>query len=87
MKYGIYSIRDMKTGFLPPTVDVNALSAMRNFEHACYNSDSLFFSHPEDYSLFALGTFDTDTGRICPDDNPTELVSAFQVKLKNEEKG
>lgn len=87
MKYGIYSIRDLKTGFLPPTVDFNAISAMRNFEHACLNTESLFFSHPEDYSLFALGTFDTDTGRIDPDDNPAELLTAAQVKIKSETKG
>lgn len=87
MKYNIYSIRDVKTGFLPPTYDVNDQSAVRNFEHACLNGDSLFFSHAEDYSLFALGSFDTDTGRIYSDDNPTELVSAFQVKIKYEKKG
>ena len=34
MKYGIYSIRDARTGFLPPTVDQNDSSAMRNFAHA-----------------------------------------------------
>lgn len=64
MIYGIYSIRDSKTGFLPITVDINDASAMRNFEHAAQNNSSLFFTHSCDYDLCRLGSFDTDTGEI-----------------------
>lgn len=66
MKYGVYSIRDYKTGFLTPTIDVNDASARRNFEHACSNPNSLFCSHPSDYALFKIGTYDSDSGRIEP---------------------
>ena len=31
MKYPIYSIRDAKTGFMSPTVDMNDPAAVRNF--------------------------------------------------------
>ena len=64
MIYGIYSVKDIKTGYLPPTFDMNDLSAMRNFEHACMNEDSLFFTHPADYQLYKVGSFDTETGSI-----------------------
>lgn len=64
MIYGIYSIKDAKTGYLPPTFDINDLSAMRNFEHACQNPDSLFFTHPQDYTLYCIGSFDTDSGNL-----------------------
>lgn len=64
MIYGMYSVKDLKTGYLPPTFDLNDLSAMRNFEHACMNEDSLFFTHPSDYQLFKVGTFDTETSDI-----------------------
>lgn len=64
MIYGIYSVKDLKTGYLPPTYDVNDLSSMRNFEHACMNPDSLFFTHASDYQLFKVGSFDTETGEI-----------------------
>lgn len=66
MKYGIYSIRDSRTGFLPPTVDQNDMSARRNMEHAASQRNSLFFSHPEDYSLFRIGEFDTESGQLTP---------------------
>lgn len=64
MKYGVYSIRDARTGFLPPTVDLNDSSAMRNFAHACMQKESLLFSHIEDYCLCKIGEFDTETGKI-----------------------
>lgn len=66
MKYGIYCIRDAKTTFLTPTVDLNDQSAMRNFAHATMQSNNLFNSHPQDYSLFRIGTFDSESGIIEP---------------------
>lgn len=66
MKYGVYSIRDARTGFLPPTVDQNDSSAMRNFAHACMQKESLLFSHIEDYSLCKIGEFDSSKGVISP---------------------
>lgn len=80
MKAFVFCIRDVKSGFLQPTVEVNAGVAVRNFEHAVLrNEDSLFFSHPEDYSLFLIGTFDTDSGVITPQTVPEEVVSAGAV--------
>lgn len=66
MIYGVYSIRDLKTGYLSITLEQNDASAIRNFEHACSRSDSLLYSHGSDYSLYKLGTFDTDTGTVVP---------------------
>lgn len=66
MIYGLYAIRDTKTGYLTPTVDHNDSSARRNFEHAVNQTESLFYSHPADYSLYKIGVYDTDTGRIEP---------------------
>lgn len=66
MIYNIYAIRDLKTGFMSLTLDQNDPSAMRNFKHACMNTQSLFFTHPEDYALYCLGEFDTDEGQIYP---------------------
>lgn len=64
MKLPIYSIRDVHTGFMTPTVDQNDASAMRNFGHAVMQSQSLMNSHPKDYSLYKVGEFDSDTGEI-----------------------
>lgn len=62
MKYSIYSIRDDLTGFLTPTFEVNDAVAMRNFSYAVERDDSLLSSHPQDYSFYHIGYFDSDTG-------------------------
>lgn len=64
MKYPVFCIRDIHTGFMSPTVDQNANAAIRNFEHAVMQSASLMNSHPEHYSLYKVGEFETDTGAI-----------------------
>ncbi len=66
MILGIYSIYDKKTGYLTPTVDQNDAAAKRNFEHAMMQESNLLFSHPEDYALHKLGSFNTETGEIIP---------------------
>ena len=62
MIFGMYAIKDAKTGFMTPTVDQNDASALRNFEHAVNQSDSLLNSHPNDFSLYKLASFDTVNG-------------------------
>lgn len=79
MKYPIYAIRDFKTGFLTPTVEPNVHSAVRNFEHACLRSDSLFFTHPSDYALFLIGEYDTDSGVIASVTPVEEVITASQA--------
>lgn len=64
MKLGVYAIRDNLTGFLSPTVEQNDASAIRNFEHAMANFNSLMYSHPKDYDLYRIGSFDTETGEL-----------------------
>lgn len=66
MTYYIYSIRDIKTGFMIPTMDNNDESAFRNFAFSIGNSDSLFTYFPSDFSLYCLAAFDSDSGLISP---------------------
>lgn len=80
MKYPVYAIRDVHTGFMPPTVDRNDNSAMRNFVHAARNPESLFNSHPQDYALFKIGEYETDTGEIVPC-LPVEICSGVSIGL------
>jgi hypothetical protein len=82
MKYGVYSIRDARTGFLPPTVDQNDSSAMRNFAHACMQKESLLFSHIEDYSLCKIGEFDTETGTISAQ-LPEVILDGTSIQRKD----
>lgn len=66
MIYGVYSIRDVKTGFMSPTIDQNDDSASRNFYHAVVNSDGILYTFASDFSLYHIANFDTDTGIMDP---------------------
>lgn len=88
MIYGVYAIRDVKVGFLSPAVEINDDIAQRNFENAILNADhSLFFTHPDDFSFYRLGTFDSNSGVIEPSALPEFICSASSVYGLREKKG
>lgn len=66
MIYGIYCVRDLKSGFTAPMLDLNDDVAIRNFKDSCLNvklNPSMFYN-PADYSLYKLGEYDTEAGKI-----------------------
>ena len=79
MKFGVYSIEDIKTGFMTPTIDQNDNSAVRNFSSAIMQSDGILFTHAEDFRLFKIGEFDTDTGSILAVAPLVHLVDGSDV--------
>lgn len=87
MIYGLYSIRDAKTGFMPPQLDMNGDSAIRNFEHAVLNPNSLFYTHASDYSLWHVADFDIETGQVIPLVPANHLVDAISLNRKESNNG
>lgn len=88
MIYGVYAIRDAKVGFLSPTVEINDDIAQRNFENAILNADhSLFFTHPDDFSFYRLGSFNSDSGAIEVSGLPVFVCSASAVYGLREKRG
>lgn len=64
MKYGLYTMKDEKVGYLQVTQDVNDYTAIRNFTHAITAEGSLFNANKSDFKLYKLGEFDSATGEI-----------------------
>lgn len=64
MIFPMYSIRDIHTGFMSPMVDQNDNSAARNFAHAIIASDGVMHTHPSDFDLFKIGSFDSENGQL-----------------------
>lgn len=62
MIYSIYSIQDALTGFGAPTLQNNDAAAYRSFAEVFKD-----VFQPSDYSLWKLGSFDTNTGEIIPE--------------------
>lgn len=82
MKYGVYVIRDMLTGYLTPTVDVNDKSAARNFVHAITRTDGIFHSHPQDFDLLRIGNYDSETGVVSDCEHELVAVGLTVSKLQ-----
>lgn len=67
MILSMYSVRDALTGFMTPVLEQNDASAMRNFRVACEQSGpSLMYARSEQFSLYRVAHFDTDTGVLSP---------------------
>ncbi len=70
MQIQIFSIYDAKAeAFIQPFYSPTKAVGIRNFAHAANNPDSEFYKFAGDYTLFHIGTFDSDTGLI--EQNPT----------------
>lgn len=63
MIFGVYAIRDLKSGFMSPTVEVNNQVAIRNFSYAVLHNE-MFDSFVSDYSFYRIGSFDSNTGIV-----------------------
>lgn len=64
MKMPIYSVRDVKVGFMAPYADQSEASAVRGFSYAINGNNGLMNFSPKDFDLYEVGLFDTDTGTI-----------------------
>lgn len=64
---GLYSVRDVKVErFFPPFAQRNQLEAQRTFLDMCQDHRTPISKHPEDYTLYEIGSFNPETGEIAP---------------------
>lgn len=73
MIYGLYSIRDVKTGFMTPVMEVNDAAATRNFYHSVQNSEGILYTFAQDFFLYRIAEFNAETAQVVP------LVPIVQV--------
>lgn len=74
MKFKIFSIYDSKAeSFNTPMFLPAEGQAIRTFEDAVNEKGSPMNTHPEDYTLFLLGEFDTDLGSVEAEPTPKSL--------------
>lgn len=61
----LYSVHDVKAEtYMPPFCVPSKGLAIRAFEDCINSDDHHFGKHPADYTLFEVGTFDTDSGKL-----------------------
>lgn len=66
MIYPVYSVRDDKAGFGQPQVSLNEPTMIRSFAHQINQPGSILEFASSDYSLYEIGSFDTDSGEFKP---------------------
>lgn len=76
-KYNVYSVRDQLNGFGALLPDHNDSTAIRSFRFGLSNSK---VSCIEDYDLFRVGSFETDTGVFVPEACPVLIYRGVDVK-------
>lgn len=82
MVYTVYSVRDLNVGFGYPIVQDNDSVAMRSFEHGCMDDTSYWHTHPSDFSLYAIGSFDSYSGDLVSFDSPRLICHATDFVFK-----
>lgn len=78
-----FAIRDNKaeafnTPFFAPTRGL----AVRSFQEAVNDPASPFAKYPDDFTLFQVGSFDDNTGRLSAEDIPAVVISAIELQTE-----
>ncbi len=82
----LFTVHDVKAEtFMPPFFVPSKGLAIRAFEDCINSEDHHFGKHPADYTLFFLGSFDTDTAEFDLMDktsvgNGVEFVNPLKPK-------
>lgn len=76
----VYSVYDKAVeAFMQPFFVRAKGEAVRSFMSACTDGKSQFVSHPGDYTLFHIGTFDDASGIISvPQAGPVRVITALE---------
>lgn len=81
LKLQIFAVFDKKSiAYSSPTFFHQKGQAIRAFEDAVNDSQSIFHRHPEDFSLFHIGEWDDRSGVITPLQNPVHVEEALTLK-------
>lgn len=81
MRLVCFAIYDSKVGaYMQPFFQQSKGSAIRGFTDVANDSTSGLFKHPEDYTLFELGSFDDSTAQFELYDTPVSCGVAVEFK-------
>lgn len=84
MKHNLYTIYDVKAEtYLFPLKLQNHAVALRELKRAVNDPQTQFFNHPEDFTLFFLGTFDDNTTWFELEDTKVPLATLLELKEDN----
>lgn len=81
MKFSVYCVRDSLLGFGFPVIRDNDAVASRAFEYDLKVDNSPYKHHPQDFQLYRIGEFDTESGEVISE-SPVLIASAIDFVEK-----
>lgn len=79
----MFSIRDAKAeSFNPPFFHTTHGEAERSFRTAVSDPKTVFNQYPDDFDMYYVGEFDTNTGKFDVLKTPLHVVKAVQCLPK-----
>lgn len=76
----VFAVRDLKAeSFGTPFFAVNAAVATRMFSAAISDDQTPVGRNPEDFALFRVGVWNSETGALAGTDAPIHVVSALSL--------
>lgn len=77
----LYSVYDSKAeSYSQPFFAVNDAVARRMFEQACNDGETPVCAHPEDYTLFRVGDWSSEAGKVQGLEAPVAIARAIELK-------
>lgn len=81
----LYAVVDRVSGvFDGPHKAINDAQFLRSFADAAVNTESQIGSHPEDFYVVVLGTFNDSTGEVTPEENGAKRIADALDFVKND---
>jgi len=81
MKANMYTVYDSKTqAYLQPFQARTRGEAIRSFTEAVNDQKTMFYKYPSDYTLFELGEWDDEDGKITMLEAKTNIGLATHFK-------
>lgn len=82
-KLKMFCVFDSKIGeYMQPFFATHSGEALRGWEQLVNDGKSNLFQYPEDFSLFEIGTFDTEKAVFQSLNTPHSLATAISYKRK-----
>lgn len=76
----VYSIRDRKTEmYNTPWFQKSHGEAERSFTSMAMDEKTTINQYPEDYDLYFIGEYNSDTGCLIPLDSPLHVSKAIEI--------
>jgi len=79
----LFGILDAKVGLFVNLFQArSSAEGMRIFGDQVTSRESIMSMHPEDYSLFRVGEFDQENGRLTSELAPVALVTGIELTAR-----